>query len=227
MHDMDLVRQYAAGRSERAFETLVSRHINLVYSSALRQVRNPQLAEEITQAVFVILARKARSLSSKTVLPGWLYRTTRFTAANLLRTEFCRQRREQEAYMQSTTQPNPADETWTEMLSMLDEAMERLRGKDRDALVLRYFQNKSLREVGDALGLNEDAARKRVARGLDQLRVFFSKRGVVVSAVGIAGAITANSAQAAPVSLLISVTATALGTAGRISAMPAPTSTPN
>jgi RNA polymerase sigma factor (sigma-70 family) len=210
VHDMDLVRQYAATRSELAFETLVSRHINLVYSSALRQVRNPQLAEEITQAVFIILARKAASLSSKTILPGWLYRTSRFTAANVLRTESNRRRREQEAQMQSTTQLDSDDEPRTELLSMLDEAMERLRGIERDALVLRYLQNKSLREVGAVLGLNEDAARKRVARGLEKLRVLFAKRGTMVSVAAIAGAMTATSAGATPMGLTISVTAAAM-----------------
>src|SRR5579872_6092873 len=101
--DMELLRRYAVDRSEAAFETLVSRHINLVYSSALRQVRDPQLAEEITQAVFIILARKASSLSPKTILPGWLYRTTRYSAANVLRSESSRKRREQEEQMQSAT----------------------------------------------------------------------------------------------------------------------------
>ncbi len=119
--DMDLVREYLTGRSEQSFERLVSRHIALVYSSALRQVRDPNLAEEITQAVFIILARKAASLSPKTILPGWLYRTTRFTAANALRTRATRQRYEQEAVMEFATAlllgrtRNPRKNEWHEV----------------------------------------------------------------------------------------------------------------
>ncbi len=209
-HDLELLREYADRRSEEAFATLVARHISLVHSSALRQVRDPALAEEITQAVFIILARKAASLSAKTILAGWLYRTTRFLAANVLRTESNRHRREQEAQMQSTIDQGPGEAVWQELSPMLDEAMNRLGPTERDALLLRYFDNKSLREVGVALGTNEESARKRVARGLDKLRVFFSKPGVTLSAVAIAGAVSANSIQAAPAALAKSVTAAAL-----------------
>src|SRR5947207_8673974 len=97
IEDMELVRQYARCKSEQAFATLVSRHVNLVYSVALRQVRDPHVAEEITQSVFIILAGKAKSLSSKTILPGWLCRTARFVSANTLSIKHRRQLREEEA----------------------------------------------------------------------------------------------------------------------------------
>ena len=107
--DMELVRDYAARQSEPAFETLVGRHLNLVYSAALRQVRDPHLAEEVTQAVFIILARKAGSSSPKMILSGWLYRTARFVAADALKIQRRRQLREQEAYMQSTVDDVPTE----------------------------------------------------------------------------------------------------------------------
>src|SRR6185312_12835844 len=135
--DMALVREFAANQSEEAFQTLVSRHLNLVYSSALRQVRDEHLAQEIAQATFIILARKASSLSDKTILSGWLYRTAQFAAADALKMQRRRQMREQEAFMQATTFPNETESTWEQLSPFLDEAMARLRDEDRDALVLR------------------------------------------------------------------------------------------
>ena len=107
--DLALLQEYARSNSEEAFATLVSRYVNLVYSVALRQVRDAHLAEEITQAVFIILARKADSLGDKTILPGWLCRTARYASANALTIQRRRQHREQEAYMQSTSNEAESD----------------------------------------------------------------------------------------------------------------------
>ena len=215
LDDIELLAQYARHNSETAFTTLVERYVNLVYSTALRRVGNPQAAEEITQAVFIILARKARGLSRRTVLSGWLYQTTRLTAANFLRGEIRRQRREQEAYMQSTLRDPADDWVWRQVAPLLDDAMGRLNEKDRNAVVLRFFENKSLAEVGTALGASEDAVKMRVGRALEKLRAFFNKRGISTTTAIIAGAVSANSVHAVPAALAktISAASIAKGTA--------------
>ncbi len=218
--DSQLLAQFAREKSEPAFAELVRRHVNLVYSAARRHTGNDAAAEEITQAVFIILARKAGALSPRTVLPGWLWRTARLTAANHQRAEVWRLRREQEAYMQSTMSQSEA-EAWPHIAPLLDDALDRLGRHDRDALVLRFFENKNLREVGLALGASEDAAKMRVNRALEKLRKFFSKRGVTLSAALIAGAVSANSVQAAPPALagMISTAALAKGAAVSVTTM--------
>jgi RNA polymerase sigma factor (sigma-70 family) len=209
--DMELLQDYERQGSEDAFAELVRRHINLVYSVALRHVGIAAQAEEITQAVFVILARKAAGLRPDTILEGWLHETTRLTALSFLRGERRRQFREQEAYMQSTLQESADTSTWNQLAPLLDEAVSRLGKKDRDAVMLRFFKKKSLREVAVALKVNETAAQRRVHRAVEKLRLFFTKRGVALSGVAITGAISANSVQAAPVALAKSVTAVAIG----------------
>src|ERR1035441_7418018 len=207
--DIVLLKEYAEIGSEAAFNSLVGRHVNLVYSAALRSVGNAHAAQEIAQAVFIILARKAGQLSRRTVLSGWLYQTARLTAANYLRGEIRRQHREQEAYMQSILN-EPEPEAWRQIAPLLDDAMGRLGEKDRNAIVLRFFENKNLSEVGAALGASEDAAKMRVNRALEKLRKFFTKRGVTHSAAIIVGAVSANSVQAAPAALAKTISAVAV-----------------
>jgi RNA polymerase sigma factor (sigma-70 family) len=208
--DARLLEQFARNGSEEAFAALVQRHIALVHSVAMRHTVNAQHAQDITQAVFVILARKAGTLGRRTVLPGWLYHTARLTGANLQRAETSRVRREQEAFMQSQLEESVNDALWRELSPQLDEAMAGLGTSERDALVLRYFQNKSMAEVGQFLGLAENTAQKRVSRALEKLRAIFAKRGVSSTTAILAGMISANSVQAVPVTLAKSVTAVAL-----------------
>ncbi|MDB6131731.1 MAG: polymerase, sigma-24 subunit, subfamily [Verrucomicrobiales bacterium] len=204
---MELVKEYALGGSEAAFETLVSRHVGLVYSAALRQVRDVHLAEEISQIVFTLLARKAGSLNKMTILPGWLYRTTRFVSCAALKNRRRRENREREAYLQTMPIENSSDTVWKQLEPSLDEAMTKLRDQDRDAIILRYFQNRSLREVGSVLGLDEYAAQKRVARALEKLRSIFERSGISPTSAMIVAALLANSVVAAPAPLAKTISA--------------------
>lgn len=209
LDDIALLRQYTEQNSEEAFAALVSRHVNKVYSVALRNTRNPHSAEEITQAVFVLLANKAATLGRKVVLSGWLYQTARLTAVTYIRGEMRRARREQEALMQNSPDESAAD-LWRHIAPLLDDALAGLGEADRYAVVLRYFDGKSLREVGAALGGSEDAAKMRVNRAVEKLRSFFAKRGLVTSTAVLTALISANAVQAAPLGLASSVTTTAL-----------------
>jgi uncharacterized protein (TIGR03435 family) len=210
MDDLTLLREYATRNSEAAFETLVTRRVGFVYAAALRQVRDPHLAEEITQAVFIILAQKAGRISDKTILCGWLFKTTRYAAIAQTRDHVKRQQRELEVQMQTELQSAAPDPLWEQMSPLLDEALASLGETDRQAVLLRFFENKSLAEVGSHLGTGEDTARKRVSRALEKLHRYFSQRGVSSTTAIIAGAISANSVQAAPVALAKSVTTVAI-----------------
>jgi RNA polymerase sigma factor (sigma-70 family) len=219
--DADLMREYADRNSEAAFAEIVRRHINLVYSVALRYVGNSQDAQDVTQAVFIILAKKAVHLRDRAVLTGWLYETTRFASARLRRTNARRNVREQEAYMQSTVNEPDAGEAWKMLAPHLEDAMSRLGEKERTLIALRFFENKSMTETAALLGLEEWAARKRASRAVEKLRAFFTKRGIVVPAAVLTEAISANSVQAAPAMLARGTTAVALakGTTASVSTL--------
>jgi RNA polymerase sigma factor (sigma-70 family) len=213
--DISLLRDFAIHRTETAFFTLVQRHLGLVHSAALRQTGgDAHLAEEIAQKVFILLAQKAGRLGDSTILSAWLYRATLYTAADTLKQNRRRQQREQEAFMQSTQNQSENDAAWKQIAPLLDEAMGALREADRNAVLLRYFEDKPLAEVGIALGVSEDAARVRMNRALEKLRSLLTKRGVALGATAIAGAVTTNAVTAAPVTLAAAITTAALaGTA--------------
>lgn len=212
--DLALLREYAAQSSESAFAELVSRRVDFVYSAALRQTRDPHLAEEITQAVFILLAQKAGKISDKTILTGWLFKTTRFTALAQIRAETKRSLQTatiiKEFQMQNEIQPVTTDEFWEQMSPLLDEALAALGETDRQAVLLRFFENKSLAEVGEFLGIGEDTARKRISRALEKLHRYFHRRGVSSTTAIIAGAISTNSIHAAPMGLAKTISAAAI-----------------
>ncbi len=195
MSDAELLHEYVSETSEPAFRELVERYLPLVYAAALRQVRDAALAQDVVQVVFIVLARKASQLSPNTLLPGWLFRTTRHTAAKALRTEQRRRRREQEALQMQVT--DPAD-VWEQVAPVLDDALAQLGETDRGAVLLHYFQNKRLREVGVALGLTEDAAQKRVTRAVEKLRRILLRRGVALPGVALPGLLMSHGVLSAP-----------------------------
>ena len=203
MKDWNLLCEFVSRDSQSAFQDLVNRHINLVHSVAFRQVQDSQLAEEVTQAVFILLARKAPRLKEETILAGWLYRTTRFVAARALRTEQRRKRREQEAFQMQ--QAHSSDSTWSKLEPILDDGIEKLGEAERDALLLRFFEEQPFNKVGDVLGISEEAARKRVDRSLEKLRTFFSRRGFAVTTAVLAVAMAEHCAQASPAALAGSI----------------------
>jgi RNA polymerase sigma factor (sigma-70 family) len=205
--DMRLVREFVERHSEAAFETLVSRWIGFVYSAALRQVRDPHAAEEITQAVFILLAQKAAGLHPDTVVSGWLFKTTRFVALAQIRARMRRQQGELEAQMQSDFEEPAPNALWAKLSPQLDEALAQLGDKDRQALLLRFFENRNLAEVGHRLGTSENTAGKRINRALGKLQTYFQKRGVVSSASAISVAMSTFSVAAPPAALAKAVSA--------------------
>ena len=211
--DSELLGRYARTRSEDAFAELVRRHVNLVYSAALRQVNgDAHLAQDVAQTVFTDLARKAGSLARRESLTGWLYTSAHFAAAKMVRTENRRRDRE-DKFMREPIHENevgrvtPCAPDWEKIRPVLDDVMHELKETDREAILLRYFENRQFAEVGAKLGLNENAARMRVERALEKLRALFARRGIATAAA-LASVISANAVQIAPANLAATLTIT-------------------
>jgi RNA polymerase sigma factor (sigma-70 family) len=204
--DIDLLREYARSQSERAFEELVRRHVNLVYSVAWRQTRDPHLTEEVVQTVFILLARKAAQLSSRVIVSGWLCRTARFVSSKANAIRHRRAKLEYQASMESNF--DHQTNAWESIEPLLDDAMNELPEKDHDALALRFFEGRSYKEIASSTCTTEAAAKMRVGRALDKLRDIFAQRGITASAASIAASVSTHSIQAAPTHLAATVSST-------------------
>jgi RNA polymerase sigma factor (sigma-70 family) len=207
--DSELLRRYVGG-SQTAFTELVERHVNLVYSAAVRRVGGDrQTAEEVAQAVFARCAEKAAALQDHPALSGWLHRSTRYAAIDAVRLRRRREQAESALHMEPDfITPSEHEGAWTEIRPVIDAVLDRLSERDRNAIVLRFFDGLSFADIGTRLRLSEDAARMRVDRALDKLRTTLARRGVGSTAGALGAALAANGALAAPIGL-----ATTIGTA--------------
>jgi RNA polymerase sigma factor (sigma-70 family) len=210
--DRALINQFVEAGSQAAFARLAERHVDLVYSAALRQVGDRHLAEDVTQGVFIVLAKKARSLRRETVLGAWLLKVTRYAALDALKAAGRRRRHEERAAaMKSEAIQDDVDEAarWEDLRGALDEALVGLAERDRRAVVLRFLQQRDYDEVARVLGVSPEAAKQRVFRGVLTLRARVGANGVAVSAAGLGAVIGARGVEAAPVGLVASVAAAA------------------
>jgi RNA polymerase sigma factor (sigma-70 family) len=210
--DSSLLRRFAADRSEAAFAEVVRRNLNLVYSAALRKTGDAHLAEDVTQKVFTLLARKAGALVRHPALVGWLYTTTHYTAAKTIRAERRRRTREQEAQLMQDliSAPAPAAD-WERLRPVLDDAMHRLNQRDREAVLLRFFENRPFAEVGTRQGVSENAARMRVDRALEKLHTLLARQGITSTTAALALLLADHAVVAAPAGLATTVSGAALG----------------
>jgi RNA polymerase sigma factor (sigma-70 family) len=215
--DGQLLRRYVEERSEPAFAELVNRHVSLVYHAALRRVGgDAHLADDVTQSVFVDLARKAGALKGRPMLAGWLHTSTRFAASQAVRAEQRRRTREQEAQSMRDIDSGSVPQ-WHHLGPVIDSALDDLDRPEREVLLLRFFEYQSFAEMGEGLSLSSDAARMRVDRALAKLRGKLAKRGITSSSAALATVLSAQSGAAAPAGLASTILAKALAEAATTS----------
>ncbi|MEY2411307.1 MAG: hypothetical protein QOF48_3977 [Verrucomicrobiota bacterium] len=216
MDDWELLQAYAHKGSEAAFQRLVERYVGQVHSMALREMRDPHRAQDVTQAVFLILVKKAGALSRNTVLAGWLFKVTRHVAMAARRGERRRQEREMQALQCAVLEPE--NEAASQVEAGLNDALASLGESDRNALMLRYIQQRSVPDVAASLGTSQEAAQKRIERAVEKLRRYFGRRGVAVPAVALMGVVSAQAAQPAPPLLIQAIGALGIPSAPAVSA---------
>ncbi len=199
--DLELLGEFTSSNSQDAFASITRRYVDLVYSAALRRVRDRHLAEDVTQAVFIILAKRAHGFNDRILLPGWLHRATRYAAANAMRIESRRKQHERVA-AENASLVNETSDRWNEVDPLLDSALDRLNGSDRTAIVLRFYQDKSVEQTATILGISTEAAKKRVQRAIQKLRGILSKNGVKLPEAALATTIASHTGtMSAPVGL--------------------------
>jgi RNA polymerase sigma factor (sigma-70 family) len=209
MTDSDLLRKFVAQRDQDAFRQIVDRHIDMVYSAAVRQSAGSNLADDVTQAVFIVLAKKAHRIDG-TTLAGWLVNAARLLAKQAMREEWRRKNREKQAALMKEQTSKPAD--WDQVSPIVDEALSRLGKKDRTAVTLRYLEGRELSEVAATMGVSEGAAAKRLTRAMAKMRKAFSGKSVQMSSVMIGTMLLDHAKTTAPEGLAAkAVSAAALG----------------
>jgi RNA polymerase sigma factor (sigma-70 family) len=225
MDDLDLLRDYANTGSSRSFALLVERYVDLVHSAALRRVQGDvHRAKEVTQMVFIDLARKAAQLSRHPLLVGWFHQSTRWAAANVLRAERRRRLQEEAAAIARELTADPGQPLdWESLRPMLDAAIDQLGESDREAVLLRYFSNYSFAEVASRIGVEENAARMRVERALEKLQRRLRRGGVTSSCAALAAVLSQNAVTAAPADLTATLAPASISAAGSIATLAAGT----
>jgi RNA polymerase sigma factor (sigma-70 family) len=215
MDDLQLLQRYVREGCEEAFAELVRRYADLVWSAGWRVTRNASLAEDVVQMVFADLARKARWLPDKTIIPGWLYRAACLAASKAVRAESRRLSRERAAMeLQANSADDPQQVETHRLMPLLDEAVGALSEADRNAILLRFFAKKNLAEIGAAMGISDDAAQKRLSRAIEKLRRIFEGKGITASAGAVAAVLGSAGTQAAPVGLAAAVALSSVSLAG-------------
>ncbi|HLK55967.1 MAG TPA: sigma-70 family RNA polymerase sigma factor [Chthonomonadaceae bacterium] len=199
--DGQLLRRYVEKGDTAAFDRLMQRHWNLVYRTCLRELQDPELAQDATQTVFLLLMRKAASLRRADALVAWLFQAARLTSRDACKQEMRRRQREERAAEETRRRQMEQDEQerkslWNQTQPLLNQALSTLPANDRKALLLRFFEGLSFQETGTALGLTEDAVRMRIRRALEKLRRRLAKAGILLTAATLTALLTEHEATA-------------------------------